>query len=73
MTRAPFACASWTIIAPTPPLAPWTSTVSPAPTPVAASVCAAVTPATMIPPAFSQLMALGLGTRALAATRTRLA
>ena len=53
---------------PTPPAAPWISTVSPAPTPVAASRCQAVTPVTISPEAWAQSSVSGLGTSADAGT-----
>ena len=61
ITRAPSATASCTAIRPTPPVAPWTRTVWPAPTPVTASACAAVTPVSIIPLASSNDSGDGLG------------
>ncbi|CAM5465042.1 hypothetical protein STENM327S_00590 [Streptomyces tendae] len=61
-TVAPRATASWTATRPTPPAAPWISTVSPLPRPIASSVCTAVTPAASSPPACSQDRATGFGT-----------
>ena len=61
ITRAPAATASWTAISPTPPEAPWTRTVPPAPTWVTVSACAAVAPVSIIPLASPNDSAGGLG------------
>ncbi|MGA2141820.1 MAG: hypothetical protein ABSG94_05290 [Brevinematales bacterium] len=42
MTFAPFSRANWTAKSPTPPAAPWTTTVCPAFTPASSTVCHAV-------------------------------
>ena len=55
MTLAPRATASCTAIRPTPPLAPWISTVSPVPTSVFVNRCHAVPPASSRPAACSKL------------------
>jgi hypothetical protein len=62
MTRAPRAAAICTTIKPTPPEAPCTSTVSPAPALVTVSRWTAVTPATINPPAPAQSRSAGFGT-----------
>ena len=68
MTTAPRPAASWTAMVPTPPDAPWISTVSPWCTPMAASACQAVTPVSISPLAWAQSSARGLGTSASAGT-----
>ena len=67
-TVAPRSTASCTAMTPTPPAAPWISTVSPTLTPVTASRCQAVTPATISPEAWAQSSVSGFGTNAEAGT-----
>ncbi len=70
MTVAPQARASWTATVPTPPVAPWTSTVSPAPTFSVLSARCAVCPEADSAPACSQGIPAGLRTSWVPSART---
>ncbi len=68
ITVAPRAVASWTATVPTPPAAPWTSTVCPEPTPSRSRTRVAVSTAPAAPPASSQLHVGGLAAHAASTT-----
>ena len=70
ITLAPASTANCTAIRPTPPDAPWTTTVSPAPTPVIVNACTAVDPVSIRPLACSKVSVDGVGTTLETGTTT---